>query len=46
MYLEEPLLVMILSHQKQNRTQTTAKAILFIELILISHPPLQISMVL
>lgn len=34
------MLVTVLSHVKQNRTQTPAKAILFAELILIFHAPL------
>lgn len=36
------ILVTVLSHHKQNSTQTTAKAELFLKLILISHALLQI----
>lgn len=36
------IIVTALSHQKWNRTQTTAKALSFVKPILISHAPPQI----
>lgn len=41
-FRRDHILVTVLSHQKQNWTQTTAKAVVFAEIILISHAFLRI----